>query len=256
MERVRETVVEGYPIEKGDSFTIQRLAQKQQFSFRNDLFFWLFVPRSHISRAPPSGSMGLLDQLTFYGSYHRDTRNKAIHLVCVPLIAWSVLVICCELSPVVSSDRLTRSQIPEWAVRFVPTSWASILVLAYFTYYFSLDQFAGITWLVCVGVLLRASACWFRGSVGEAAAWRWALGAHLAGWLLQIYPGHYVFEKRKPAICDSVFQSLVLAPLFVWMDVLFTCGYRPGLREDLKRRVALAVVELDAKAKEFGKKLR
>jgi uncharacterized membrane protein YGL010W len=65
-----------------------------------------------------------------------------------------------------------------------------------------------------------------------------------------------VFEKRKPAICDSVFQSLVLAPLFVWMDVLFTCGYRPGLREDLKRRVALAVVELDAKAKEFGKKLR
>ena len=34
----------------------------------------------------------LLDQLTFYGSYHRDARNKAVHLVCVPLIAWSVLV--------------------------------------------------------------------------------------------------------------------------------------------------------------------
>jgi uncharacterized membrane protein YGL010W len=42
---------------------------------------------------------------------------------------------------------------------------------------------------------------------------------------LQRYnPGHLVFEKRRPAILESLFQSLVLAPLFVWMELLFACG--------------------------------
>jgi uncharacterized membrane protein YGL010W len=31
------------------------------------------------------------------------------------------------------------------------------------------------------------------------------------------------------------------------MEVLFACGYRPGLREDLKRRVEKAVAEMDGK---------
>ena len=34
----------------------------------------------------------LLDQLSFYGAYHRHPVNKAIHLVFVPCIIWSALV--------------------------------------------------------------------------------------------------------------------------------------------------------------------
>ena len=37
--------------------------------------------------------------------------------------------------------------------------------------------------------------------------------------------------------------------MFVWMEVLFACGYRPGLREELKRRVEKAVAEMDAAKK-------
>lgn len=43
-----------------------------------------------------------------------------------------------------------------------------------------------------------------------------------------------VAEKRKPALMDSFFQSLVLAPLFVWFELLFLLGYRRGLYKDVQ----------------------
>lgn len=59
-----------------------------------------------------------------------------------------------------------------------------------------------------------------------------------------------VFEKRRPALLDSLFQSLVLAPLFVWMELLFACGYRPGLLTDVRRRVEARVEAMDEGKKE------
>ena len=182
----------------------------------------------------------LLDQLTFYGSYHRDPRNKAVHLLCVPLIAWSVLVWlwACDEVPV------SENALPDGLARqFVPTAPATLVVLAYAAYYASLDSLAGITWAICVGAPLRATSRAFH---PIPHAWRWALFAHVLGWTAQIYPGHLRWEGRRPAVFDSAFQSLVLAPLFVWMEVLFACGYRPGLRENLKRRVEKAVKQMDA----------
>lgn len=53
--------------------------------------------------------------------------------------------------------------------------------------------------------------------------------------------------SRLPAACcppphlSSVAQSLVVAPLFVWMEVLFALGYRPALVHQLEARVAANV---------------
>ena len=46
-------------------------------------------------------NLDLLDQLSFYGSYHRHPMNKLIHLVCVPGIAWSTLVWFAATGPLV-----------------------------------------------------------------------------------------------------------------------------------------------------------
>lgn len=48
---------------------------------------------------------------------------------------------------------------------------------------------------------------------------------------------------RKPALLDSFFQSLVLAPFFVYMEVGFFLGFRQEFHKQLrdevgKRRVA------------------
>ena len=34
---------------------------------------------------------------------------------------------------------------------------------------------------------------------------------------------------RRPALFDNLFQSFVLAPFFVFLEVLFKLGYRPAL---------------------------
>jgi uncharacterized membrane protein YGL010W len=118
-------------------------------------------------------------------------------------------------------------------------------VLFYALYYASLEFFAGVTWAACVGVPLRLTSRAFQAKYAREGAGWWGLVAHIVGWTLQIYPGHAVWEKRKPAILDSIFQSIVLAPLFVHVEALFWLGYRPGLREDLKRRIERRIAEMD-----------
>ncbi len=37
-------------------------------------------------------------------------------------------------------------------------------------------------------------------------AWAWALGLHVLSWIAQVYLGHTLAEKRKPALLDSFVQ--------------------------------------------------
>lgn len=51
-------------------------------------------------------------------------------------------------------------------------------------------------------------------------------------------PQHAIFEGRKPALLDSFFQSLVLAPFFVFNEILFWMGFRADLKKRLEKEVA------------------
>jgi uncharacterized membrane protein YGL010W len=72
-----------------------------------------------------------------------------------------------------------------------------------------------------------------------------AVGLHVAGWLSQFY-AHAVFEGRKPALVDNLFQSIHAAVFFVWLEVLFALGYKPALRKELQALV-------DERMKKFDK---
>jgi uncharacterized membrane protein YGL010W len=39
------------------------------------------------------------------------------------------------------------------------------------------------------------------------------------------------YEGRAPALLDNLTQALVLAPFFVFMELLFKFGYRPELQK-------------------------
>lgn len=70
-----------------------------------------------------------------------------------------------------------------------------------------------------------------------ATANYWALGSHISSWLAQ-FVGHGKFEGRAPALLDNLFQAFFLAPLFVWLEILFALGYRPELKQRLDQAVA------------------
>ena len=67
---------------------------------------------------------------------------------------------------------------------------------------------------------------------------KWAGAVFLVSWLAQ-FVGHGKFEGRAPALLDNIVQAFVLAPFFVFFELLFALGYRP----ELKKRIDKAVEE-------------
>ncbi|EFJ51084.1 hypothetical protein VOLCADRAFT_57524 [Volvox carteri f. nagariensis] len=192
-------------------------------------------------------SLDLPEQLAFYGSYHNHPLNQLIHFFCVPAILWSCFVWLSAAGPLLPVPALAPPTWlgPAWAAALQPTNPAFLLVAAYSAFYLALDLFAGTTWALVVGLPLAWTATAFTAAIPRA--WAWALSVHVLGWYMQIHPGHAVLERRKPALMDSLVQAFALAPLFVWFEALFLLGYRPALREQLKRRVAQLIADMDAR---------
>jgi len=68
---------------------------------------------------------------------------------------------------------------------------------------------------------------------GAAPGWIWFAVLFVGGWILQLV-GH-VFEGRKPALADNLFQIFV-APIFLAAEVFFALGYKPKLHTAVQER--------------------
>lgn len=152
-----------------------------------------------------------------------------LHFFFVPIIVWSVAVWCAHYGP------LFPTKLSEPYDQLFSVNMSLIGLLCYTGYYIQLDPFAGVSWGIFIGlpVWILANATWAFVDLG----WLWAVGAHIFSWYMQIHFGHMILEGRKPALMDSFFQSLVLAPLFVWLELLFLIGYRPELYKALNEQI-------------------
>ena len=68
------------------------------------------------------------------------------------------------------------------------------------------------------------------------------MAIHVTGWILQ-FIGHGIFEKRAPALLDSLDQALLTAPLFVLLEVMFFLGYRKEFYETMMKQVEVNIKE-------------
>jgi uncharacterized membrane protein YGL010W len=180
------------------------------------------------------------DQLAFYGAYHQDWRNQIIHMIFVPLIVWSVMVWLAHVSPIHPGyNYLTFLPKTEICI-----DWPTFMTSALCVYYVYLEPVSGSSCAIFI-IGLSLAAKWFvalEDKTGPKAvarlpkgtAWKVALVVHIMSWLAQILIGHEHFEGRKPALLDSFFQSLVMATLFVWNELLWFFG----LNLELKAAVA------------------
>ncbi|KIY93909.1 hypothetical protein MNEG_14054 [Monoraphidium neglectum] len=177
-------------------------------------------------------NLNLEDQLVFYGAYHSNPINKGI--------IWSLLVWLAAagpLAPLPQAPALAAAlaRLPPWLASGVAINLPFLVFSGYSLFYLALDPLAGLSWAAAVGLPLAVTATAFQSTVANAA-W-WALGVQVLSWWAQIHPGHAICEGRKPALMDSLVQAFLLAPLFVWFELLFPLGYRPKLRAELERRV-------------------
>jgi uncharacterized membrane protein YGL010W len=154
----------------------------------------------------------LEEQMSVYAAYHQNARNKATHFIGVPAI---VLALMIPLS---------------W-LRIDAVSAAMVITAALLAYYLALDLWLGLAMCVVMGVLL-----WVGQTIadqGAVAGWSWFAALFVGGWILQLV-GH-VFEGRKPALADNLFQIFV-APIFLCAELFFALGYKPRLHSAVEER--------------------
>jgi len=159
----------------------------------------------------------LVDHLSQYAAYHRDTRNIVSHFVGIPLIVIAVAVL------------LSR---PGWSVAGLWLSPATLVSLAAVVFYLRLDLSFGVLMAVLLGLCL-----WVGASLAQQSPLIWlaaGLGLFIVGWVIQ-FIGHY-YEGRKPAFIDDV-TGLIVGPLFVVAELAFLLGLRKPLQYAIEQRV-------------------
>ncbi|KAF1346684.1 DUF962 domain-containing protein [Delphinella strobiligena] len=177
-------------------------------------------------------SLNLEKQLQFYGQYHHNTVNVAIHITCVPLIMLTSFLFATNTPALPLPDVLVVPNLPANA--------GTIAALVYSTLYVLMEPVAGG---MLAPLLLSATAYanHLTSTYGMTANY-WALGIFIMSWLAQ-FVGHGVFEGRAPALLDNLVQALFLAPFFVWLEVLFWLGYRPELKARLDKAVSQEIAK-------------
>lgn len=104
--------------------------------------------------------------------------------------------------------------------------------------------------LICLGAAAFTN---YLRQQDPAGTTKIAIAVHVVSWVLQ-FIGHGMFEGRAPALLDNLFQAIFLAPLFVWLELLFMVGYRPELKKRVDKAVEAEIAKFHArKAKKAEK---
>jgi len=171
-------------------------------------------------------SLNLEKQLQFYGAYHHNHVNVAVHIICVPPILLTSFLLLTNTPDV---------PLPSWlSIPNLPLNLGTFGAALYSTLYILMEPVAGALF---APILIGATAYSNHlTSTYGATANKWALAVNSVCWIAQ-FIGHGKFEGRAPALLDNLVQAIFLAPFFVWFEILFALGYRP----ELKRRIDQAV---------------
>lgn len=166
-----------------------------------------------------------------------------IHVVFVPYIFWGIMLIL-NFAPIIVESKTLESV-------HLPTHPGFFGLLFYLGYYLYLGDYSVAVPYDCILIALTIHANAFFKACSTNEALVHFLLSQIIGWGLQVVVGHNIVEKRKPALLDSLWDSVVMAPLFTFYEVLFWCGLKQDLHRDLMKQVCENIAVLNE-----GKPLR
>jgi len=162
------------------------------------------------------------EQMSFYAAYHQDGRNKATHFIGVPAIMLSLFIPLSWIRFEIGLGNITISA-------------AMVFAAVVLAYYFVLDVPLALAMFVVTSALVWGGQQ--IAALGAVQGWIWFVLLFVGGWILQLV-GH-VFEGRKPALADNLFQIFV-APIFLAAEVFFALGYKPQLHHKVQQKAQLS----------------
>ena len=155
--------------------------------------------------------MRTVDQwLSEYGDSHRNSTNKSLHWICVPVIVWCVMGLL-WITPFPAAIRET-----------VPlANWATVTVAATVIYYafLSLPLALGVLPVLLL-MLWSIDALSVHSSV---PLWMILTAAFVLAWIGQ-FIGHAI-EGKRPSFFKDV-QFLMIGPLWLAADLYRRLGFR------------------------------
>lgn len=122
----------------------------------------------------------------------------------------------------------------------------TLLALVYASLYVLLEPVAGSA-LAALCLAGTAAGNYLRQQDADTTLYG-AAGLHVFCWVMQ-FVGHGAFEGRAPALLDNLVQAIFLAPIFVWLELLFMLGYRPELQARVQKAVEVDLAKFRAQAK-------
>ncbi len=162
----------------------------------------------------------LADQMSVYAAYHRHPVNRAIHFVGIPSIVSSLMVFLGFVGP--------------WQVANLEVTAAHVATVLLLGWYLALDFAIGVAAVALFTVLLVA-ALRLPTVLGTETALTVAGAVFALGWVVQ-FIGHGVWEKRRPALVDNLFQVFV-APIFLVAETAFALGLRRPLHDEVREKM-------------------
>jgi uncharacterized membrane protein YGL010W len=155
----------------------------------------------------------LVENLSQYAAYHRDSRNIVTHFVGIPMIVLAVTML------------LSRPYVDVAGIALSP---ALLLAVLSASYYLRLDLRFGLVMSALLAVSVYVSAV-----VATQPTMFWlvsGIGLFVIGWVFQ-FIGHF-YEGKKPAFVDDV-MGLIIGPLFVVAEFAFLLGLRKEVQQQI-----------------------
>ena len=140
----------------------------------------------------------MINPLLKYKTYHQDKTNVIIHKLCIPLLLMSFystvpIYLAFVINIFYSINYLLFDVISTKSIHSV--YYLQLLFLAHFVFRQTLSVKSNII-------------------------------IHIASWLLQIV-GHKWFENNTPAFLDNLYDSLLFAPYFTFLETFYPSSFEP-----------------------------
>mmetsp|Transcript_12669 Transcript_12669/g.38812 ORF Transcript_12669/g.38812 Transcript_12669/m.38812 type:complete len:180 (-) Transcript_12669:196-735(-) len=150
-------------------------------------------------------------QYGFYHAYHKERRNQLVHIVGVPLVLLAALM----------------------SLRSLHLD--GLITAAYVLWYLFLDVQYGLAAVPYLLTLWGIARSVYR-TIGARNAHTLALVLNICSWTAQIL-SHKHFEGNRPALLDNLVQAFLMAPLFVYIEVLMAFGLFKGRMSPVLERI-------------------
>jgi uncharacterized membrane protein YGL010W len=178
-------------------------------------------------------SLDLEKHLTFYGAYHHNPKNQALHMIGIPLIMFSGFCLATNTGALLPlPSYLTIPDLEPNLGTLAALTWGGLYVL--------LEPVAGTA--LAIICLVGTAACNSLRQDNPGLVNKVAIAVNVFSWIIQ-FVGHGVFEGRAPALLDNLVQAVFLAPLFVWLEFLFKLGYRAELKARVDKAVEVKIAK-------------